>query len=194
MVNSPGLSDPWIDEGNAYHTRNAHAIRPDPDPVRQVLPWAPSCSRIVDVGCHNGWRSPFLSRTAPYLGLDVSDEAIRDAQVRYPDRDFRVCRAQDFEYFSGDGVVLSYVLHWMPDPEAFLIPLLSKVSWVIVDEFAPDLPRDVPYIHRDDIVTKKRPWLSLVPYPPAGVFSYRYQGSPQGESCMAAIWKGTQWA
>lgn len=76
--------------------------------------------RILDYGCGNGWFSHWMaSRGAHVIGIDISDELIKQALLNYADKtydgsvDFTVMAAENltFEPESFDLVVGSAILH-----------------------------------------------------------------------------------
>lgn len=46
--------------------------------------WLPSQSRILEVGCGNGWFSDWLASIGNVYGIDISDQAIEEAKRRLP--------------------------------------------------------------------------------------------------------------
>lgn len=183
--------DAWLTgEGDAYFQRNKDCSHTH-DPVEALLPWLPKSKVLVELGCGDGWRSPFLSSLADwYIGIDASQQAINHAIDHYSANGvtFQVADAQNYQVPSGTTlVILSYVLHWLPNPEALIQKLCREVPYLLINEFAPDVPKDVPYIHREGLTTKKRPWRQMVPGSQVVSLEYSYPGS--NERCACTLFR-----
>ncbi|MDP2926557.1 MAG: class I SAM-dependent methyltransferase [bacterium] len=73
--------------------------------------------KVLDVGCGNGRFLDLLGqKKIDYIGVDNSEEQIREAQKKYPDRNFLVADALNlpFPNDSFDKVFLIAVLHHIP--------------------------------------------------------------------------------
>lgn len=76
--------------------------------------------RILDLGCGTGQLThKIASAGAQVIGFDLSAEMIRAAQSKFPDIDFRIANAADFDFGSDfDAVFSNAALHWVQDAEA----------------------------------------------------------------------------
>jgi len=73
--------------------------------------------KVLDVGCGNGRFLDLLGeKKIDYTGVDNSEEQIREAQKKYPDRNFLVADALNLPFpdDSFDKVFLIAVLHHIP--------------------------------------------------------------------------------
>lgn len=75
---------------------------------------------VLEVGCGSGYGAYLLNQLQPksYIGLDVMEEQIDLAKMKYPQFQFIVQGAEDLSQFvdaSKDVVVIFGVLHHIPD-------------------------------------------------------------------------------
>ncbi len=74
--------------------------------------------RMLDVGCGTGQLTARIAESgADVVGIDNSPAMIEEARRHYPQIEFRLADAHDFE-FDGrfDGVFSNAALHWITDP------------------------------------------------------------------------------
>ncbi|MET0133784.1 MAG: methyltransferase domain-containing protein [Kibdelosporangium sp.] len=123
---------------------------------------------IVDVGCGAGRAVAELGPGA--VGIDVSEEMIQVARIRWPESDFRVGSATALPF--GDGAVGGYradkVLHAVPDPAAVLVEarrvlapggriVLVGQDWdtIVIDSDDPALTRRLVQARADKIASPR---------------------------------------
>jgi len=75
---------------------------------------------VLEIGCGSGYGAYLLNQLRPknYIGLDVMEEQINLAQIKYPQYSFLVQDATDLSRFaaaSKDVVIIFGVLHHIPD-------------------------------------------------------------------------------
>ena len=78
--------------------------------------------RILDLGCGTGWFTVQLAELGTATGLDLNDEAMREAQARWPHIRFiggDIC-AQELEAGSYDLIVSVQVIAHVTDQERFM--------------------------------------------------------------------------
>lgn len=75
--------------------------------------------RIVDLGCGTGHlTAQIASRGADVIGFDASPTMLETAHREFPDLDFRLADARDFEFTARfDAVFSNAALHWIHEPE-----------------------------------------------------------------------------
>lgn len=74
----------------------------------------PINAKVVEIGCGDGRDAKaILTRTADYLGLDISEELIKLAKDHAPAGRFEVADAARFDYPSGIDIVVAFasILH-----------------------------------------------------------------------------------
>ncbi|NBC68029.1 methyltransferase domain-containing protein [Paenibacillus sacheonensis] len=78
-----------------------------------------SGERILDLGCGTGDLTETIAQSgANATGMDLSDNMIAAARLKYPHLDFRVANAEDFTTdVAYDAVFSNAALHWMKQPE-----------------------------------------------------------------------------
>jgi SAM-dependent methyltransferase len=94
----------------------------------QLLPPQVGCPVVVDVGCGTGANLAALADRYRCVGIDTSPAAIRLAQARFPQVEFRLGRAPDDArdvFGQADLVLLTDVLEHVPDDQALLASLVS---------------------------------------------------------------------
>ncbi|GAS81594.1 class I SAM-dependent methyltransferase [Paenibacillus amylolyticus] len=96
--------------------------------------------RILDVGCGNGdLTAKIAAAGALPAGIDFSEDTIRQAKQKYPDINFQVENACDYQTEELFDAVFSHaVLHWIKDAPAVVqsIQLALKTGGRFVAEFA----------------------------------------------------------
>lgn len=83
--------------------------------------------RILDLGCGTGYLTNMIAEAgAEVTGIDNSPEMISKAMGEYPNLDFRVLSATDFDFENlCDAIFSNAVLHWVLDKES-AINCISK--------------------------------------------------------------------
>ena len=125
----------------------------------------PATGTLVDLGCGSGVFSDRLARQTGHqvIGIDLSPKLIGLASQRYPRVRFEVGDAERVALADGcaDGVLLSGLLHHLPDPTRCLqeVHRLLKPDGAFV-AFDPNRRNPFMYLYRD----RTSPW-----YSPKGV-------------------------
>ena len=160
----------WLDEGTAWFRRN-HAALGSPAmleydwPLRLIRLYNLTPSTIVEVGCSNGWRLAALAQPdRACIGIEPSAEAIADGNARYPDLELYQALATSLPLRDAiaDLVIVSYVYHWLTRDSLLLATsevdrVLREGGYLILADFAPDVPTQVSYKHRAGLWTWKLP-------------------------------------
>lgn len=78
-----------------------------------------SGDRLLDLGCGTGQLSQQMAAAgAEVIGIDTDATMIQQAQQNYPELQFEVADARNFQVTQPyDAVFSNAVLHWIPDPE-----------------------------------------------------------------------------
>lgn len=165
-------------DADAWYTRNAAvltAARCDTDPVTATIAESGILTgeprRVCEVGASNGWRLAGLSTRYPqhaYTAMDLSPKAIAAGQTAWP----HLCYAANGLVATGavDGafnvVIVSFVLHWMardalPGVVREVDRILTGGGMLVLADFWPTVPVDVPFKHRAGLWTYKRDYRML---------------------------------
>lgn len=77
---------------------------------------------VLDLGCGTGHlTAQIAARGARVIGFDPSEKMLETAREQYPDLDFRVADARNFDFPERfDAVFSNAVLHWIHEPEAVI--------------------------------------------------------------------------
>lgn len=113
VVNPTNVWDPKL-----YDDR-ARFVREGGMPVLELL--APCAGeRILDLGCGPGKLTQEIAlRGATVVGVDASEEMLREARAAYPELEFSLERAEALPYEAEfDAVFSNATLHWVPEAEA----------------------------------------------------------------------------
>lgn len=129
---------------------------------------------VIEFGCANGWRLSRIWRRVSgsvMIGIDISLAAIRDGQHCWPDLLLVHDTISTPLLTSGDLVIVSFVLHWIARDQ--LLTVLSNIDrsvdpggYLLLQDFDPPKPVDVPYHHRPGVWTYKRDY--SIPFLMAG--------------------------
>ena len=78
--------------------------------------------QILDLGCGTGQLTEKIAESGAFVqGIDSSLSMIAKAKCNYPQLDFAVCDARDFEVGEPlDAVFSNAVLHWIHEPDAVI--------------------------------------------------------------------------
>ncbi len=161
----------WAGEGDAYWRRNRAVLTGENAlahdwPMRLIQLYALDPRTVVEVGCAGGHRLAALSENGRRIciGLDASAEAIADGRARYPTLELHHGLATSLPFRDGlaDLCILSYVLHWCSRESLLLVAseanrVLKPGGYMLLNDFAPDVPTRVPYKHREGLWTWKLP-------------------------------------
>lgn len=161
-------------EGDAWFRRNEAGLKKPAswksDPcLRLVSKLDPLPSRVLDVGCANGWRLAALAAAGArrLVGLDVSFEAVRDGMRRWSREGLRLvlgtASRMPFQAASAGGrigegfdlIVVGFVFHWIDRSSllrtaAEIDRCLADGGHLVVADFFPDRPTVTPYHHLPD--------------------------------------------
>lgn len=113
----------------------------------------PHGARVADLGCGSGIFSALLHRVGyKVTGADLSPALIDRARANHPEITFEVADVEHLPFDSGsfDGVLLSAVVHHLPDPSA----CASEVYRLLVKggrfmAFDPNRMNPFMYLYRD---------------------------------------------
>ena len=94
-------------------------------PYHFVRQFCSPTTRVLDVGFGEGYGAKILTNSvAEYVGLDMSEDAVRHASSRYPFPNVRFARSDaeaiPFDEGSFDLVVSFHVLEHVSEPESYL--------------------------------------------------------------------------
>lgn len=174
-------------EGDAWFRRNEAGLKKpaswESDPcLRLVSKLDPLPSRVLDVGCANGWRLAALSAAGArrLVGLDVSYEAIRDGMRRWSRQDlwlvlgtashmpFQSASPEDRGGKGFDLIVVGFVFHWIDRlsllrTAAEIDRCLADGGHLVLADFLPDRPTVTPYHHlpEGEVYTYKQDYSRL---------------------------------
>jgi trans-aconitate 2-methyltransferase len=86
--------------------------------------------RILDLGCGTGYLTNMIAEAgAEVTGIDNSAEMISTAIGEYPDLDFRVLSATNFDFENSyDAIFSNAVLHWVLDKEAAINCIVKSLK------------------------------------------------------------------
>ncbi len=149
-------------EGDAWYRRNAEAmaspeIRENDPALELIFSIDRPLGSVLEVGCATGWRLDAVATETGALcvGVDVSEEALKEGKRRFGDLVLLRARASSLPIAAGvffDLVVASFVFHWIDRRHllravAEIDRVLADGGWLVVADFFPDLPTKVPYHH-----------------------------------------------
>ena len=166
-------------EGDAWFRRNRkyfETAAATDVPLRMLadgIPHLDSDSTVFEVGCASGWRLAEIQRRwdCDCYGIDVSAEAIEDGQRRWPGLNLAVASATGAGSRTprADLVIVYFVMHWVDRRE--VLPSLAAIDravgeFLLIGDFCPDAPTEVPYRHKEGLVTYKSDY--TIPFLMAG--------------------------
>jgi SAM-dependent methyltransferase len=152
-------------EGDRWFRRNRAALigptRLTGDPILRLLELTGLAPKeALEVGAANGYRLAELRRRygCRATGVEISGEAIRDGQARYPEIDLRFGTASDLPIEVGrqfDLVVINFVLHWIDRSTllrsaAEIDRAVKPLGYLAIGDFYPDTPERASYHHLPD--------------------------------------------
>lgn len=193
-------------DADGWFTRNAAVLTPQRtlhDPVTASIDrlglLAGRPLTVCELGASNGWRLAGLRERYPdhrYIAVDLSAEAVLAGEAAYPHIRFLGASAHQVPLpgASVDRLIISYVMHWIDrDVVGAVVSevhrLLKPGGHLILSDFWPDEPTQVPYHHRPGVWTFKQDysalWRAIGGYTTVDVAAY-----PDGatsERCMVAV-------
>lgn len=108
---------------------------------RIVATLAPGCGSLLEIGSGEGLQTEYLAKMSERVaGIEVSAAAVRRAQERLPDAEFRVGKAEDAPaLFPGrrfDVVTAFEVLYYIEDVAAAVAALQSMTDLLVVTSYS----------------------------------------------------------
>lgn len=190
-------------DADAWYIRNAAALtaaRCDDDPVTRAIEDAGiltgDARRVCELGASNGWRLAGLSQRYPdhaYTAMDLSPKAVAAGQEAWP----HLCYSANGLEATGavDGAfnvaIVSYVLHWidrdaLPTVVREIDRILTGGGVLVLADFWPTEPIDVPFKHRPGLWTYKRDYRTLFKGWPT-TREAQYADAHTGERCAVVF-------
>ena len=127
----------------------------------KTLPRLEEIQSVLELGSSNGYRLNFLKQILPnckrFVGVDLSQEAVRDGRERY-NLDMQVNSITGYKVKEKfDMVIVNFVLHWVDRANIFsaianIDGCLTneKDSFLVLGDFLPDAPYRKRYHYRQD--------------------------------------------
>lgn len=184
-----GEGDCWFQRNGAVlHMSHATALKnPASDPVlAEIGILRPQ--RLLEVGCSNGWRLDAARQLfgCDVIGIEPSQQAIRDGMARFPDVQFVEGDASRLLQFSGvvDCVVFGFCLYLCDRTDLFQIAreadrVLADGGHLIIYDFYPVSVYRNPYSHRPGVFSYKMDHSALWSWHPHYVrWSHRVLAHP----------------
>jgi 2-polyprenyl-3-methyl-5-hydroxy-6-metoxy-1,4-benzoquinol methylase len=149
-------------------TLNSWKDRRNAEIVRLLRGRGLSNANLLDLGCGPGHYTRPLTEFGRAVGIDLSDEAIATARLKYPEIEFHAGNLYEYPLplSSFDAVVAQEVFDHVPDQDAFLgrvHALLKPGGWLalsctnafVVDRLAPGTFPVQPAAHIAHPLTKR---------------------------------------
>lgn len=156
-------------EGDAWHARNKSRldefVSKSVDPVVQILEDAKvRASRVLEIGCSNGWRLDILAKRNGGLaaGIDPSQQAVVEGRERYPELDLRRGSADVLPHESGsfDLVIYGFCLYLCDRSDLFRVVaegdrVLADQGHLVIYDFQTTKPHRRVYHHDPRLMSYK---------------------------------------
>ncbi len=100
---------------NLYISKHSYVFKYGEDVVKLLNPQ--KGEKILDLGCGTGYLTNLIYESgANVIGIDSSEEMIKQAKQTYPQINFEIKEATNF-YFKNkfDAIFSNAVLHWIPE-------------------------------------------------------------------------------
>ena len=112
-------------DSNLYDKKHSYVFKYGEDVVKLLSP--KSNENILDLGCGTGHLTKLISKSgAKVIGIDSSEEMIKQARQMYPELKFQNKDAVNFSFKNKfDAIFSNAVLHWIPQKEK-VIDCVSK--------------------------------------------------------------------
>lgn len=164
------------EEGDAFFERNRAALTRDErlagaDPVlKLVSEWKPFPSRVLEIGCANGWRLNRLRALGAVQlhGIDPAPAAVAAGRSAFPEVSLEVGTADQlpFPNDSFDLVVFGFCLYLCDPADHFRIVaeadrVLGSPGQLCLLDFDPLVPYRNPYAHKPGLYSYKMDFSSL---------------------------------
>lgn len=117
---------------NQYMKFGAERTQPSIDLVNRIADINPN--RILDIGCGPGNSTDRLAKQFPnadILGVDFSEDMLKEARTTYPELRFEhSCIPDDLDKLDGkfDLIFSNACIHWIPNHESLLPAIFDKLS------------------------------------------------------------------
>jgi SAM-dependent methyltransferase len=179
-------------EGDAWFRRNRQALSlPDRDcPVlRMVAKIDPCPSRVLEIGCANGWRLNKILNCGAHecVGIDPSRAAIEDGGCAFPSLQLHVGTAERFPSDIGnfDLVIFGFCLYLCDPGDHFQIiaqadKALADRGHLIIYDFDPTMSYRNEYSHAPAMFSYKMDYPGLFLAHPHYSLRERHTFSHQG--------------
>jgi SAM-dependent methyltransferase len=128
--------------------RGAEAV-PLVVPALEALAERLGVESVLDVGCGEGYWMPDLPG---YVGIDVSQEALKVARERHPDNDYRLFRGEDLPA-CGLVICRSTIQHMSVGDGVALLDMIraSGAKWLLATTYPEGGNEDIPFSIRDGV-------------------------------------------
>lgn len=105
---------------NLYNSNHSFVYKFGEDLINLLDPQ--SDERILDVGCGSGQLTSKINELVKeVIGIDKSEEMIKDATMKFPEINFKVADASNFNFETKfDAVFSNATLHWILTPKKVL--------------------------------------------------------------------------
>ena len=153
----------FTQEGNEWFKRNHEKMKNfTGDILNNYLESLPveEHTKVLEIGCSNGYRLARLK--ANCFGTDISEEAIKDGQARFPQLNLQVAEshANLFPDNFFDVVCVSFVFHWVD--RRYLFKMADEINRVLkpggkllIQDFFSKEIHSREYHHKEGLLTSK---------------------------------------
>ncbi len=148
-------------EGDNWFERNKEALTKRDDLVVFLLDlYRIKPSRVLEIGCSNGYRLARLKEKygCEVIGVEPSEKAIEDGRSKFPGVEFVRGTAEDMDFQEGlfDLIILKSVMHWI-DRDVLLKSVanidrsLARNGLLVIGDFQTPYPIKRRYHHLKDM-------------------------------------------